>query len=72
MDIKTFRTEVAPQPKTRKSKLASFTDDILTLKKADYSLAQIMHFLELNGVTTSKTNLAVFIRSRLKNQAGRI
>ena len=50
----------------RASILEPFKDEILKLKRAGYSIRQIVEFLELNNVTISSNALNSFVKTRQK------
>jgi phosphopentomutase len=66
MTIEKFKKQ--NPPKNRTSILRKFKDEILQLKKDNYSGTQILDFLKNNEVETTKRNLYYFISRELKKE----
>jgi len=60
MDVDQFAKTV--HPGVRKSHMNPFMNDLLRLRKDGYTLKQIQEFLSTNGVSTSISNLARFLK----------
>ena len=56
------------QPQKNRSKMKSFRDEILKLKKSDYTVQQIQDFLKDNNVETSTRNIHYYIARELRKE----
>lgn len=63
VELNTFKRN--NKPIGRRSKLDGFTNEIMDLYHGQYSLDQILAFLELNEVTITKPSLSRFIKKSL-------
>lgn len=60
MDVDEFSKIV--QPGAKNSRMTPFINDLIELRKAGYTLKQVQEFLSKNGVATSLSNLARFLK----------
>lgn len=63
VNLNTFKRN--NKPVGRRSKLDGFTNEIMDLYHSQYSLDQILAFLELNNVVITKPSLSRFIKKSL-------
>lgn len=59
-------------PQKRNNKIGPFRDEVLKLRRMQFSVNQILQFLQINGVTVTYAALAEYLRRNLMTEDGEI
>ncbi|SPY08421.1 Uncharacterised protein [Oligella urethralis] len=71
MNVDEFLKNIKSEPKNYKGKLALWKEDILKLRRAGCTFAQISEYLQLQGLKTTESSIQKFCKKHLTPTAER-